>query len=236
MRLMRSIALVSVLISSAMAFAAPPNSESFVVSGIHFGDSADQVQQVAKSLGLRLARAMEYLPRGEYPKAIASQQFRKPCPECSLNMPDPRFETLEVQYSRITGRVIAISRTLVFDKPVHVDQMRQTIADRFGKLATSDNGTFAWRRDGTQERKFEMDQHCGVGGAMPVLHRKPGCGFAAQFTYETARNNPELVTSQSLAVFDWKDYDEEMAAAEQSELDQKAKAVQDSKQREIPRI
>lgn len=234
----RHIFCLSAFLLNISVFAGPPDIENFAISGIHFGDSVGQVKAVVNILNLKPVGAAEYQAYGNLPNALAYQEFGNTCLECRIRR-DPRYETLEVQYSRISGRVVAISRTLMFDKPVLKEAMQKTIIERFGRETSSLNNdhvfSYAWRKNGRLERPYEQDQHCG-GRSLPALQRAKNCGLSALFSFDVAKDNEELVVSQHLQVFDLASYDEEMAVAEQSAMDRKSKELEDSKTRNIPRF
>jgi hypothetical protein len=140
-----------------------------------------------------------------------------------------------VQYSPVTGRVVAISRKLIFENPVHKDLMEKAIFERFGRQIGAQKGSFAWKKSGQQDRIYEEHQRCGVG-ALPLKMRNPTCKVAALFTYETMSNNQVMMKSQSLMVVDWEKLDEELALVEQSEANENAKKLEEAKQQSIPKI
>ena len=89
------------------AFAQLPSADSFVVSNIHFGDTQQDVRKIAIGAGLVLVTKGDFEPLGGFPTSLSYELYRKPCAIC-VNIPvDPRYESLEIQYSRLKATNLA---------------------------------------------------------------------------------------------------------------------------------
>ena len=146
--------------------------------------------------------------------------------------------SLKVQYSRITQKVVGISRQLKFPQTIPISEMHKALKSRFGaetsgpkfnyNFERNQMHQFAWSRNG----QVVQTVRCDVS-LLPVTIGDQNCGLAASSGFIM---QGDYATGQSITVFDWSTFYDETQSANKSMAEQRQRQLDEAAKRPIPKL
>ena len=221
-----SITAFAALFAIHPANAAPP-SESPSLGGLKFGESPSAAAAAASTLGIKLTKTTNYNQTGTIAPSIAFEEYG-----------DAYDNSLNIQYSRITQKIVAISRQIKFPKPIPLPEMQKSVAARFGRETSGPKYNynfernsmhqFAWDREGTVVQTVRCDVHL-----LPIRTSESNCGTAAS---SSLISQDGYVTGQSIVAVDWATLHDEIVKANASASALRKKQMEEAAKNSIPKL
>lgn len=166
--------------------------------GIKIGQTAAEVEQVARALGYKQARATAYPAKFGLPQRMAEVTFERPGPEGGAT------DSIAVAYGAMTGKLVAVSRSETYAKPLIVGEVVKSLDQKYGPHnGRPGTGQFGWvdRAAGAQG---SLPAYChamrGTVNYMAILENATaaGCKRAIRLDVNLQSDNPDAPFKQIL--------------------------------------
>lgn len=120
--------------------------------GIKIGQTAAEVEQVARALGYKQTRATAYPAKFGLPQRMAEVTFERPGPEVRSE------DSIIVAYGAMSSKLVALTRFETYAKPLIVGEVVKSLDQKYGPHnGRPGTGQFGW-----------VDRAAGAQGSLPA--------------------------------------------------------------------